>query len=135
VSRRSLHRWRLAAVATSCAALALGIAGPALGRGGDDVRVRGSCGKGTRSELRLRAKDGAIRVEFEVDRRRGGERWRVVLTHERRVAWRRTVRTSSGSGKFRVRRSLPDFGGADQIGARASGPGGVTCQASGVVRG
>jgi len=128
---------RLAAVASICLALALtwGAAAPAFGRHGDDeVRVRGSCGKGARAKLRLRSKEDAIRVEFEVDRNRAGERWRVTLVHERRVVWRGRARTRSGSGSFRIRRSVPDFGGADRVTARASGPRGVTCHASGVLR-
>ena len=75
------------------------------GDGGDqDARVAGRCSSGASSQLRLRSHDGSIRVEFEVKRRRRGESWRVVFVHERRVAWRGTVRTS-GSGSFRVRRS------------------------------
>jgi hypothetical protein len=129
-------RFASTTVAALCVALALVAPAPALGRGGDDdVRVSGTCGKGATSKLRLRAKDGAIAVEFEVKGNRGGQRWRVVLVHERRVAWRGRVRTRSGSGSFRVRRSLPDFGGADQVTARASGPGGNTCQATGVLTG
>jgi hypothetical protein len=131
-------RTRLAAI---CLALALFAPAPAPalahGSGGDgqDVRVSGTCGKGASSRLRLRAKDGAIRVEFEVDGRRSGERWRVVLVHERRVAWRGRARTRSGSDSFRIRRSLPDFGGADQVTARASGPRGNTCEATGLLAG
>jgi hypothetical protein len=118
-------------------ALALLAPAPALAHGGgdgQDVRVSGTCGKGASSRLRLRAKDGAIRVEFEVDGRRAGERWRIVLVHERRVAWRGRARTRSG-GSFRIRRSLPDFGGADQVTARASGPRGNTCEATGLLAG
>jgi hypothetical protein len=131
------RRLALTAVAAIWLALALGAPSPALARGGDgqDVRVSGSCGRGATSKLRLRAKDGAIRVEFEVEGRRGGERWRVVLVHERRVAWRGRARTRSGSGTFRIRRSLPDFAGADQVTARASGPRGNTCEASGLLTG
>jgi hypothetical protein len=132
-------RTRLTLVTSIGLALALtwGAAEPAFARdgGGDDVRVRGSCGKGARSKLRLRSKDGAIRVEFEVDRNRAGERWRVTLVHERRVVWRGRARTRSGSGSFRIRRSVPDFGGADRVTARASGPRGVTCHASAVLTG
>jgi hypothetical protein len=51
------------------------------------------------------------------------------------VAWRGRVRTRSGSGGFRIRRSLPDFDGVDAISARASGPGGNTCQASAALTG
>jgi len=103
--------------------------------GGDDdgrreARVAGTCSAGATSRLRLRSRDGAISVEFEVKRRRGGERWRVVLVHERRVAWRSAVRTKRSSGSFRVRRSLEDYDGPDQITARASGPRGLTCEAA-----
>jgi len=124
-------------LAALCVALALAAPAPALARGGhdDDVRVTGSCGRGATSKLRLRAKDGAIQVEFEVKGRRSGERWRVVLVHERRVAWRGSARTRSGSGSFRIRRSIPDFGGADQVTARASSPRGNTCQATGLLTG
>jgi hypothetical protein len=104
------------------------------GGGGDDgrreARVAGACSAGATSKLRLRSRDGAISVEFEVRRRRGGERWRVVLVHERRVAWRSTIRTKGSSGSFRIRRSLDDYDGPDQVTARASGPRGLTCEAS-----
>jgi len=113
---------------------ALGAPAPAFGRGGDskDVRVTGTCGKGATSKLRLEAKGAAIRVEFEVDHNRAGD-WRVVLVHERRVVWRGRARTRSGSGAFRIRRSIPNFAGADQVKARASGPRGITCEAAGVL--
>jgi hypothetical protein len=129
-------RFTSTAVATLCVALALVAPAPALGRGDDDdVRVTGACGKGATSKLRLKAKDGAIQVEFEVKANRGGQRWGVVLVHERRVAWRGRARTRSGSGSFRIRRSIPDFGGADQVTARASGPRGNTCEATGLLTG
>src|SRR3954447_16395537 len=115
-------------------ALALALAAPVAASargGGGDVRVSGSCGRGATSQLRLSAHDGAIRVEFEVRGRRGGGRWRLVLVHERRVAWRGRARTRSGSESFRVRRSIPDFSGADQVTVRASGPRGNTCVAGG----
>jgi len=104
------------------------------GGDGDDgrreARAAGACSAGATSKLRLRSRDGAISVEFEVKRRRGGERWRVVLVHERRVAWRSTIRTKGSSGSFRIRRSLEDYDGPDEVTARASGPRGLTCEAS-----
>jgi hypothetical protein len=112
-------------------------AAPALadGGGGDrDARATGHCSSGTTSQLRLQSRDGSIRVDFEVKRRRSGESWRVVLVHERRVAWRGTVRTSSG-GSFRVRRSYDDYEGADNVTARATGPRGITCRASATLQG
>ena len=129
-------RTRLVSLAALCVVLALVAPAPALARGGDDdVRVTGTCGKGATSKLRLRAKDGAIQVEFEVKANRGGQRWRVVLVHERRVAWRGRARTRSGSRSFRIRRSIPNFDGADQVTARASGPRGNTCAATGLLTG
>ncbi len=118
-------------------ALALGAAAPALGsaRDDDDARVKGTCGRGVTSQLRLRAEDGAISVEFELDSNRGGRRWRLVLVHERRVVWRGRARTRSGSGSFRIRRSVPDFSGVDQVSVRASAPSGNTCQATTAVTG
>jgi hypothetical protein len=116
-------------------ALVLALPAPALARDDRDVRVTGMCGTGASSTLRLRAKDGAIRVEFELRGERRGERWRVALVHERRVVWRGRARTRSGSARLRVRRSIPDYDGADQVGVRASGPRGNTCEATAVIRG
>jgi hypothetical protein len=129
-----------AAVATWLAlalAFALGAPAPALARdGGDkDARVSGTCARGATSQLRLKADDGEIRVEFEVKSSRSGERWRVTLAHERRVVWRGQARTRSGSRSFRIRRSIPDFDGVDEVSARASGPGGKTCQATTMLTG
>jgi hypothetical protein len=119
------------------ALLCAGVGGaPALARdGGDDdgrreARTEGTCAKGASSKLRLRSRDGTISVEFEVKRSRSGERWRIVLVHERRVAWRGSVRTRRSGGSFALRRSLPDFDGSDRVTVRASGPRGITCEAA-----
>lgn len=117
------------------AAIALGGAPPALAKHGDDdggrgdVRTTGRCTKGSSSTLRLRSRDGAISVEFEISRRRRGESWRVVVVHERRVAWRGSARTG-GSGSFRVRRTVADLDGADLVTVHATGPGGIGCDAT-----
>jgi hypothetical protein len=115
-------------------------ASPATAKGDDDgdrreARVAGTCGGGATSKLRLRSRDGAISVEFDVQQHRAGDAWRVVLVHERRVEWRGTARTRGSSGSFRVRRTLDDFDGPDQVTARASGPRGITCQASATLPG
>jgi hypothetical protein len=108
--------------------LALLVPAAALARD-DEARVEASCGRGVSAELRAEADDGAIEVELRIDSRRRGERWRISLVHERRVAWRGTGRTRGG-GALRVRRVLPDYAGADEVAARATGPGGVTCTAT-----
>jgi hypothetical protein len=107
------------------------LATPATAR--DDVRVAGDCGSGASAELRVRAHHGAIEVEYRVRRGRSGERWSVALVHERRVAWRGRA-TTRGDG-LRIRRTLPDYAGADEITARASGLRGLTCTATGVLHG
>jgi hypothetical protein len=124
------------------AAIALALAAPspeASARGGgggaDEVRVAGSCGKGATSKLRLRAKDGGIRVQFEVDHTRAGGSWRVVLIQDRRVVWRGKARTSGVGGSFEIERRLRDLPAADQVTARAWGPRGVTCAASATLPG
>jgi len=101
----------------------------------DDLRTSAACGRGASGALRIRAHDGSIRIEFTVRRRRAGERWRIVLVHERRVAWRGTLRTSRTSGSLRLRRSVPDFDGPDQVTARASSPRGLTCLAAATLAG
>ncbi|HKG38942.1 MAG TPA: hypothetical protein VKB25_08130 [Conexibacter sp.] len=113
------------------------LAAPAHARGGDDVRVTASCGRGASAELRLKSDDGAIEVEYRVRRSRAGERWSIALVHERRVAWRGRATTSGSgsSGGFRIRHTLPDFTGADEITARASNARGLTCTATGVLHG
>ena len=121
----------------AAAAVALAAAPPAIAHadGGRAVRVAGTCGRGASAELRLASHGGAIRLEFRVDSRRAGERWRVVIAHERRVAWRGTSRTGGSSGSLRIRRSVADFDGTDQVTARATGPGGATCTALATLRG
>jgi hypothetical protein len=125
----------IAAVASIWLALALAAPATALARSEKDARVSGICGKGATSQLRLKANDGGIEVEFEVKSNRSGERWRVTLVHERRVVWRGRTRTRSGSRAFRIRRSIPDFDGIDEVSARASGPGGRTCHATTMLSG
>jgi hypothetical protein len=111
----------------------LATAAPAFGHGGgdrDEARARGTCGAGARIALEAKADGGRIGVEAKVDHVRRASRWRVTLTQEGRVAWRGTVRAGGSSGSFRVRRGLDDLAGADRIGVRAAGPGGVTCRAA-----
>lgn len=119
---------RLAQLLTAALAL-LALVVPGAAHARDDARVEVSCGGGAEAELRAEADDGAIEIELRIDSRRSGERWRIALVHERRVAWRGSGRTRGG-GALRIRRTLPDYAGADEVTARATGPRGVTCQAT-----
>ena len=122
-----VHRLRVLAP-LALALLTLALPAAAFARGGDDARATGSCGRGASAELRVRAHHGAIEVELRVRRARDGERWSVALVHERRVVWRGSARTA-GDG-FRVRRTVPDYPGADELSARAVNRRGLTCQAT-----
>jgi len=128
-----LRKPTIVALLLACLLLALPASSQARG-GGDEVRTSGRCGGGASSELRIRAEDGTIELRFEVRGARRGS-WRVVVVQERRVAWRGTVGASGGSRSFRVERELDDLPGADAIMVRASGPRGVTCNASGTLSG
>ena len=124
---------RLVLLLCTTVAVWAGVPAPAPADGGGDgdreARVSTRCAGGATSQLRVRSRDGSIRLEFELKRRRARESWRVVIVHERRVAWRGTVRTGD-SGSLRVRRSLDDYEGVDRVTVRASGPRGLTCETS-----
>src|SRR3954464_14419014 len=112
------------------ALLALAVIGPASalarggggGGGGDrpEVRVGGSCGRGARSPLTLRARDGGIEAEFEVHSR-ARALWRVAFVQERRTVWRGRARTAGASHSFPVERRLGDYPGPDHVFVRAIG--------------
>jgi hypothetical protein len=136
-------------LALALLALAVVAPGTALARGGDDdddrgrrggddraeVRVAGACGRGATSKLKLKADDGRIEAEFEVDQNRSGAKWRVVFVQERRVVYRGTERTSGRSGSWSAEERLDDLPGADEVVARAVGPRGLTCQAHAILPG
>ena len=114
-----------------CVFLATETAEARGGKDGDgEVRVAGVCGGAAKAKLKLKARDGGIELEFEIEHSRGYGLWRVAIVHERRVVWKGSARTSRSSDAFRVERRLPDLVGADTVTARAWGPGGVTCRAT-----
>ncbi len=96
---------------------------------GDDVRRSGTCTRSSDVEVRLRTDDGRIRVELEIETGRRAAAWSVIVLHERRTAFRGTLRTES-NGSLELRRSVPDWYGRDTIVVRASGPRAETCRVS-----
>src|SRR3954451_11392725 len=109
---------RTLAVATATAALAF-VPATALAKGGDVVK-RGSCTKGSTYKLKLRADDGRIQTELEVDQNVAGVKWSVVLRRNGSVAASTSATTTAPSGSFSVRRLLTNGPGADTISARAT---------------
>jgi hypothetical protein len=97
-----------------------------------EIRKEGSCSGTSEWSLRLRAEDGEIRVEFEIEMRRTSAAWRVIVLHDRRTAFSRTL-SLRGSERLRVRRVLVDWYGRDTITVRASGPLSETCRVSATV--
>ena len=125
-------RTALVAVLVACLALLLPTVA-AADDGEREVRRAGTCTGTSRAAIRLEAEDGTIDVEFEVGTRSRTGAWRVVLLHERRVAFQGLVRPRSGGRSIRLRRTLPDWFGRDTIVVRATGPGIETCRATATV--
>ena len=113
------------------AVLAAALAAPAAAQDSREVRVRTECSTGSETELRLRADDGELRVELRIESP-GGSRWSVILLHERRIAFRGSVRATRSS-RLRVRRTLRDLYGRDRVVVRASGPRSETCRISATI--
>ncbi len=132
-----LGRFRcLAAVAAVAAALVVPAAGSADdGGGGAEARVERSCSGSSTIALRVRPRDGGLRVEVEVEAARPRGRWAVVVIHERRLVLRTRVRVDPALGSVTVRRVIPDWPGRDTVTVRATGPRAEVCRASVTIAG
>ena len=116
----------LAALAAS-AALSL----PAVASADDgEVRKAGSCTGSSSMDVRIRTDDGKLHVELEIEGRRRGVAWSVILLRERRIVFRGVVRARKNSREVRLRRTFDDWFGRDSIVIRASGPRAETCRVS-----
>jgi hypothetical protein len=122
----------LLVLAVACAALASPLAAAADDDPRDEVRRTGTCTGSSEITLRLRVDDGAIRIELEIEPSRRGSKWRVILLHERRIAFRGTLR-ARGGGSVELRRTVRDWFGTDTVVARATGPRAETCRVSATV--
>lgn len=127
---------KLVVVALVAALLGVVPAARADDGGGDgkndrvELRRTGPCSASSRWKLRLRAEDGRIRMELEVDTMRNGATWAVIVLHERRIVFRGKLRTAPPSGSFALRRDVDDWFGTDTVVARATGPGAEACRVS-----
>jgi hypothetical protein len=100
---------------------ALVVAVPAAGAqgGGREVVKRGDCSGAATWKLKLKADNGRIETEFEVDQNRNGRRWRVTLFHNGVKVASAIKTTTAPSGSFEFRRLVRNAAGPDRIVVRA----------------
>jgi hypothetical protein len=117
--RRTMTTMTLAAALVASAAPAT-----AAGDSGREVERTGSCSAGADWKLKAKDDDGRIEVEWEVDRNRTGQTWRVrVRDNGNRVIATRAT-THGPSGSFSVERKVPNRAGSDKLVATARHLGG-----------
>jgi hypothetical protein len=110
-------------------ALALAAAPVATAKGGDAVVKRGPCSAKATWKLKVKADDGLLETEFEVDQNKTGRKWRVVLRQNGVKVADVVRRTKAPSGSFEVRRMLDNKPGQDRITAKATAlAGGQVCK-------
>jgi hypothetical protein len=118
---------------TATVAATLAVAGAALvaapsasAKGGDGVKVQGSCTQGSSSTLKLKREDSGTEIEFEVDQNRNGVPWKVTLRRGGAVIASATVTTRAPSGSFEFRKVRSGAGKVSALATRA----GERCSAS-----
>jgi len=93
------------------------------------VAKNGNCSAASHSRLKVKADDGRLETEFEVDQNRVGKRWRVTIVKNGSTVFRGIRTTQAPSGSFDVHRLLA--GGTGRIVATAKSlTSGETCRAS-----
>jgi len=111
------------AIGTACtvaAALAVTIVPTAAAKGGDGIRVAGTCSDGSSSKLKVKHDDGRIEAEFEVDQNRNGVTWRVVIRRNGATTVTTQATTRAPSGSFSVERKIAGGASSAVIRARAT---------------
>src|SRR5262245_29629870 len=107
------------------------VAAPAAGAKGREVVKRGGCTGAATWTLKVKADDGRLETEFEVDQNRTGRLWRVTLFHNGARVATAIKRTTAPSGSFELRRLVRNRAGTDRITARAVAlRGGQVCRGS-----
>jgi hypothetical protein len=110
--------------------LVLSAPGVANAKGGGKT-VAGTCSASSTSKLTVKADNGQIETQFEVDQNVVGDTWRIRITDNGNVVARGKRTTVAPSGSFTFRRLIPDLAGTDNIGARAKNlTTGEVCKAS-----
>lgn len=90
---------------------------------------RGTCRSGALYDLDVERDDGLLEIDFDVDRARPGERFRVVVKVNDKRVWRANVRTDR-DGDVWFTRMVRDRQGPDRVSVRMVSPRGDVCRAS-----
>jgi hypothetical protein len=115
-----MTKTRALALATLVTVAALvAVPGAGAGGGGREIVKRGGCSGAATWKLKLKADNGRIETEFEVDQNRNGRRWRVTLFRNGTQVFQGIRTTTAPSGSFELRRLLANGAGPDRIVARA----------------
>lgn len=102
----------------------------AADKGREGVLKQGKCSVSASWKLKVKADDGRIETEFEVDQNRVGKRWRVTLFRNGATVFAGIRTTVAPSGSFELRRLLAPSAGSSQIVAVAKAvQGGESCRA------
>lgn len=117
----------LRTIILTIAGVALLLAPAASAKGGNGVRVAGTCTQSSTAKLKLSPENGRLEVELEVDQNRDGVTWKVSLTRNGALVVSTTATTQAPSGSFSLRRVIP--GASGTVAAVATSPSGERCTA------
>lgn len=113
---------RTAAVSSAIVGLAVAFAPAASAShgGGGGVVKTGMCSAHSVWNLKAKADNGRLEIEYEVDSNVVGQAWRVQITDNGRSIFTGRRRTVAPSGSFQVRVLTANRAGKDTIVARAT---------------
>ena len=94
------------------------------------VAKSGNCSAASHSRLKVKAEDGRLETEFEVDQNRVGKRWRVTIKRNGSTVFRSMRTTQAPSGSFEVRRLLAGGAGSRIVATAKALSSGETCRAA-----
>jgi len=90
----------------------------------------GTCSAASQSKLKVKADNGRLETEFEVDQNRVGKRWSVTLKRNGSTVFHSIRTTQAPSGSFEVRRLLAGGAGSRIVATAKSLSSGETCRAA-----
>jgi hypothetical protein len=111
--------------------MVLAAPGVANAKGGGGVTVKGKCSAASSSKLKVKADNGRIETQFEVDQNKVGAIWNVTISDNGVVVARGRATTTAPSGSFEFRRLIANRAGTDRVNAFARNIAtGETCSAT-----